>query len=306
MIPSARFRAICHSDTAKAGWLAATLAASLAFVHSPALAQSTGERVYVDLGHWTILEQPQSRRCVLRHIEPNGVRVVMTKTGTADGSLSFRLATRNVFVGNVIFAFDEDEFPARIDGQSGGEQLYAPDADGAEIEAAFRQSRILTLRQGETNLATVSLQGSSAGFRLLKQCAEQGRLGLTRAAEPTPAPEPAAPRPEQVAEAAPPPPPPPPPSLARPPVPRDPQNWVRENDLRNAEDYQGTVRYTLLVNARGRAEECVVNAISGPRALGELACRTLIRRARFVPALDANGAETAGQWSSSITFRSPT
>ncbi len=269
-----------------------------------ASAQGTSqERVYVDLGIWTIYSVGDSRTCTLRHSGSQRASLVMTKTGTAASSLRLELANRNIFVGNVVFAFDEDEFPARL---SGG-RFYTPDASSTEIESAFRQARILTLNQGGATLASIPLNASSAGFRLLKQCAEQGRLGMARApAPPPPAPEPL-PSPSPVPRAATEltPPAAPAPSLARPPVPRNPQDWVRERDYRVVIDgpYDGTVRFTLIVNRRGRAEECIVEENTGPSNLGEIACRALVRRARFEPARDANGVATEGRYSSSVRLQ---
>lgn len=291
--------------------------AGVVFAAVTASAQSRAqERVYVDLGNWTISTVGDSRTCTLRYSGSQGTRLVMTKTGTGSSVLTLELANRNLFVGNVVFAFDEDEFPAQLQGG----RLYTPDAGGSAIESAFRQSRVLALRQGGATLTSLSLNASSAGFRLLKQCAEQGRLGIARAPAP-PAPEPA---PEPARDPAPVAPPPvsasatPPPSaepsprsepsLARNAQPISPGSWIGDTDRLNFPSRGwsgGILRFTLAVDPRGRAGDCVVDRSTGDRRLDEQLCRQLQRRARFEPATNAQGNPVQGSFTSSLRISPP-
>ena len=280
-----------------------------AFAPAPAAAQSGGERVYVDLGRWTIYERGRSQNCVLRSASQGGVSVAYFQSGTAPAQLNVQAARASVFVGDIVIAFDDAEFPARLVGQA----VYAPLSNSSTIETAFRQARTMSVRHGDITVAQMSLQTSSAGFRLLKQCAEQGRMGMLQA-------------PERSAERTPParsaPPaastpapsistrttqntPPPPPSLARNPVPTNRERWVRQNDYNrfNPGNWNGGVlEFTLVVDARGRPGDCIVNATSGSRDFDALTCRNLQRRARFDPALDARGQASVGRYSGSIAY----
>lgn len=293
------------------------IAAFLGSVGSSAAAQSpVGESVFVNLGQWSITTDTRAynrqgtRSCTLRHAAPNGIRLTMVKSGARPASLSVQTVSSSVFVGEITFAFDDDEFV----GRPAGNRLFAPVETNTEIEGAFRRSQSLSVRQDGATLAFVSLKNSSAAFRLLKQCAEQGQLGVARtrreepsamparraaASAPTSTPPTAANAPPRTAQrsasTA--------PSLARGPIPITPGTWVRNSDpIRLPSQGGGTLRFTLVVNPQGRAEECVVDQSTGARSLDEQLCRLLQRRARFEPANDANGRATTGRFSSSIQY----
>lgn len=280
-------------------------AGSVQLAPEPASAQSTGaDRVYIDLGRWTIYETSRARTCVLRHSATDGSRLALTKTGTGVAQLAVEARSRSIFVGDVAFAFDQDDFAGRVI----GDRTYAPISSSPDIETAFRAARILAVRHGGASVATIPLDGSSSAFRLLKQCAEQGRLGMVQsrpapAARPTtrPAAPPSAATSPQSTRTL------PAPSVqtfrARNPAPRNRSDWVRENDYRrlsSADLGGGVLEYTLVVNSRGRVEECIVNSSSGSREFDAVTCRNLQRRARFDPALDATGNAVAGRFSSAV------
>ena len=294
-----------------------TLAAlsGMAVLPNTAAAQNnSGESMYVDLGRWAIYERGRSRNCVLRSGSQGGARIDYFKSGTATAVLNVQSARASVFVGDVTIAFDDAEFPARLVGQA----TYAPLSNSAAIEAAFRKARTLFVRHGDITVAQLSLQTSSAGFRLLKQCAEEGRIGMMSA--PTSRPERSARAPQRntpptsrspapsietrssppssagSAPAA---------SLARNPVPTNRDRWVRDNDYSRFDPGTwggGVLEFTLVVDARGRTAECIVNASSGSRDFDALTCRNLQRRARFNPALDARGQAALGRYAGSIAY----
>lgn len=87
-----------------------------------------------------------------------------------------------------------------------------------------------------------------------------------------------------------------------------PQNWVTDDDypaeaLRKG--WQGTVGFTLEIDAAGKPSACRVTAPSGTPMLDQTACALLMRRARFVPARDASGQPIGGSFTSRFTWRIP-
>ena len=117
-----------------------------------------------------------------------------------------------------------------------------------------------------------------------------------------PPPDPAPPPPP--AEPA----PPAPPSQARGATTRNERRWasrIQENYPSRAlrEEVQGTVGVTVTVTVKGRATNCQVTASSGSSILDRAACRGMERYARFNPALDREGNETTGRYSTRITYR---
>lgn len=297
------------------------IAAAACVPHFATAQSSARESVFVDLGRWTIYQQPAQQRCVLRLSSNNGASLAYTKSRRSPARLSLQVNRRlsNPF-GEVIWAFDGDEFQ----GQTSGGQLYSPLADSGAIAAAFRKARFLNVRHGGVTIASVSLKTSSAGYRLLDQCADQWRPGFAPLGSrwQRPASQEANP-PVRISDsslastraaqtraqtAPPPPPPPPPPSLASPPVPRNSSGWIRGEDYRRlqARDWNGgELRFSLVVNPRGRVDDCVVTRSSGSSEFDALTCKNLERRARFDPARDNGGNTTRGSYSSSIRYEVP-
>ena len=120
-----------------------------------------------------------------------------------------------------------------------------------------------------------------------------------------------APRPviQSVPTAPPPPPPPPPPPQRATPEPRgNPGSWANANDYPSRalrEEREGTTRFRLTVNADGRVSDCQVTGSRGHSDLDEASCKNLTRRARFKPALDANGNPTTGSYSNAVRWQIP-
>lgn len=71
------------------------------------------------------------------------------------------------------------------------------------------------------------------------------------------------------------------------------------------ERMEGSVGFQLEVGANGRATDCTITQSSGYAVLDERTCRSLMRRARFIPALDDEGYPTAGRYVSSVRWTIP-
>lgn len=71
--------------------------------------------------------------------------------------------------------------------------------------------------------------------------------------------------------------------------------------LRNEE--QGTVAFTLTVDAAGKVTACTVTASSGSGSLDTTTCRVMLERAHFTPARNRRGHAVPDTFSSKITWR---
>ena len=81
--------------------------------------------------------------------------------------------------------------------------------------------------------------------------------------------------------------------------------WATSNDyppraLR--EEREGSAKFTVQVNAKGRVSSCSVTRSSGHADLDKATCKNVSRRARFRPALTPDGAPTTGSYSNTIRW----
>ena len=106
-------------------------------------------------------------------------------------------------------------------------------------------------------------------------------------------------------------PPPPRPSLVTPRAPKPlgrPGDWVTEADYPTNSirlEHAGVVGFALAVSAAGRATGCEVTRSSGFAELDALTCTLMLRRSRFQPAPDEQGAVTAGRYASAVRWQIP-
>ncbi|AUW59403.1 energy transducer TonB [Sphingobium sp. SCG-1] len=110
--------------------------------------------------------------------------------------------------------------------------------------------------------------------------------------------------------AAPPPPPPPAPKVAASrAAPRgSPGSWVTDADYPSRaqrEERSGTTGFKLDIGPDGRVTNCTVTSSSGSPDLDAETCRLLPRRARFKPAVGADGQPMADSFSSRIVWKLP-
>lgn len=102
----------------------------------------------------------------------------------------------------------------------------------------------------------------------------------------------------------------PPPPLNRPnPIPRgNPGNWANTNDYPSValqKEMEGTTGFSVTVGPDGRVSDCVIISSSGSPELDLATCTNVKRRARFEPALDANGSPTTGKYANRVRWQIP-
>lgn len=66
---------------------------------------------------------------------------------------------------------------------------------------------------------------------------------------------------------------------------------------------QGTVGAVLTIDKTGRVSNCTIGSSSGSASLDRATCKILTERAKFSPALDAQGQPVASSFSQRITWR---
>lgn len=65
----------------------------------------------------------------------------------------------------------------------------------------------------------------------------------------------------------------------------------------------GTTRFEMVVATDGRPQSCAVTVSSGKEALDKATCNAFMKRARFTPAKDANGAAITGRYRGNVTWK---
>lgn len=71
------------------------------------------------------------------------------------------------------------------------------------------------------------------------------------------------------------------------------------------EEAEGVTGTRLSVGPDGRVTNCEVTSSSGNSALDQAACRNLLRRARFEPALDRDGNPVASTFPKRVRWQLP-
>ena len=82
-------------------------------------------------------------------------------------------------------------------------------------------------------------------------------------------------------------------------------NWVSDMGYPKEalrKHHEGTVTFSVDVTAEGKAENCRVIGSSGWPELDEATCVQLLKRARFKPAIDAEGKPTRGTFTNSFKW----
>ena len=98
-------------------------------------------------------------------------------------------------------------------------------------------------------------------------------------------------------------------NLVRPAVPTEsPGNWLTSRDYPTAllaKGYQGLVQVRLSVGPDGVPTQCHIQQSTRPAGFDDAVCKGLMRRARFEPAIGADGKPIASYWRSSVNFQIP-
>lgn len=117
------------------------------------------------------------------------------------------------------------------------------------------------------------------------------------------------PAPIQLAPAAPAPPAPAPRAAAVAATPRgNPQSWVTNDDYparAMREERQGVTGFRLAIGTDGKVVGCQTTRSSGSPDLDETVCSLMTRRARFKPAIGADGSPATGTYSGNFRWEIP-
>lgn len=88
-----------------------------------------------------------------------------------------------------------------------------------------------------------------------------------------------------------------------------PGEWIRNNDypprMRQL-GYQGLVHFRLIVDERGMPKNCHIQLSTRPKDFDDAVCNKIMARARFDPALDADGKPIVSYYTNSARFSMPT
>lgn len=66
--------------------------------------------------------------------------------------------------------------------------------------------------------------------------------------------------------------------------------------------YQGIVNFRMIVDADGRATSCHIQESTQPKEFDDVVCKAAMKRARFEPALDAQGRPAPSWWQGTVRF----
>ena len=105
------------------------------------------------------------------------------------------------------------------------------------------------------------------------------------------------------------PPPPAPPTVSKAAGPKgDATRWFSSDDYPASAlraEAQGTTGMAFDIDTSGKVSNCRISQSSGNADLDETACRLMMRRGRFSPALDQNGSPIASSGTRRVTWRLP-
>ena len=94
--------------------------------------------------------------------------------------------------------------------------------------------------------------------------------------------------------------------LSRQAIPKSsPGSWMHSEDYpKEMLTYQmdGLVYFRLIIEPTGDVSSCAVQESVMPKQYNDLTCKLIIRRAKFEPALDAEGQPIKSYWSSSVRW----
>jgi len=86
------------------------------------------------------------------------------------------------------------------------------------------------------------------------------------------------------------------------------KKWVVADDYPPkmlSKGQQGTVNFRLSVDANGAPSACHIQLSTRPKEFDDAVCKALMKRAKFTPALDANGVAIASFFRNTVNFLIP-
>lgn len=86
----------------------------------------------------------------------------------------------------------------------------------------------------------------------------------------------------------------------------DPRDWITTNDYPMDLAMSGRraiVQLRLNIDASGTTTDCKIQQSTRPKEFDEAACKAILRRAKFQPALDAAGGAIASYWVGTVIFQ---
>lgn len=99
------------------------------------------------------------------------------------------------------------------------------------------------------------------------------------------------------------------PNISQAPAPKNnPGTWLGPDDYPAAmlqREMEGRVHFRLTVDSQGSPTSCHITRSTRPQVFDDAVCLALLKRARFKPALDAQGKPVAAYWSSSVRWEIP-
>ena len=91
-------------------------------------------------------------------------------------------------------------------------------------------------------------------------------------------------------------------------TPATPLPWFDLNDYPTKafeREWQGTTNFDVIVDPDGRSTDCKIAKSSGYEVLDRQACWVALKRARFTPAMGANGERAFGVYRSQVVWSRP-
>jgi TonB family protein len=91
-------------------------------------------------------------------------------------------------------------------------------------------------------------------------------------------------------------------------TPATPLPWFDLNDYPTKafeREWQGTTNFDVIVDPQGRSADCRIEKSSGHEILDRSACWVAMKRARFTPAIGADGQRAFGVYRSQVVWQRP-
>ena len=255
-----------------------------------------GQKIYWQSDNWQVVaKEAKNDRfnfCELSHKAqaPNSLRFF--KGGSEVGYLQFReqdWKANGRSPDDVRWVFDGRQFKGSVIGRG----IYSGRTSDAEFVESFRKASQLAIVHGDDLVANISLAGSFRAHAKLAECAARWPKSFVPVA-PAPPPRPMAPMAPR-------------PTGGKP-IPLNPGEWLKLSDYKAdwlRADYEGTVSFTLNIDANGSVDSCSPSGGSAPEEIKVATCQLLQKRARFKPAVDNEQKPIPGVYIGSANWSLP-